>query len=230
MIINSPDVYVTNAAAALSGFTPTARDHGDHIRAELPAGTRIVLRRPIPVGPLLASVPPGHRVTVENVFDTDEHAPSATVMRMPVMVRPPGPPAQPPRPGVVRVTGEDDLAVAERVMIDGFPFPLLQPVVRGHALPPRLLTRPGWRFWLAYSDGEPAAAAYTVDDGATVGLYWLATLPEFRSRGLGRAILNAAFEAHPDRAFTLVATDAGRPLYETLGFHTVATATWFTRS
>ncbi|MFI1991617.1 hypothetical protein [Actinoplanes sp. NPDC020271] len=67
-------------------------------------------------------------------------------------------------------------------------------------------------------------------DGAAVGLYWPATLPEFRLRGLGRAILNRAFEVHPDRPFTLVATEAGRPLHESLGFRTVAMATWYMRA
>ncbi len=62
------------------------------------------------------------------------------------------------------------------------------------------------------------------------GLYWLATLPGFRSRGLGRAILNRALEVYPSRPFTLVATEAGRPLYESLGFRTVAVATWYTRA
>ncbi|WP_203752084.1 GNAT family N-acetyltransferase [Actinoplanes cyaneus] len=228
MIIDDADVYVTNAAAMLSGIAREARDHGDHVRAELPAVTRILLRRPAPIGPLLDGVP--GPVTIEDVFGPEEPAPSATVLRLPTMVRPAGPPAQAPPPGVVQVRDEDGLAVAERVMIDGFPFPRYQPVVRGHALPPRLLGLPGWRFWLAYSDGEPAAAAYTFDDGAAVGLYWLATLAEFRSRGLGRAILNRAFEVYPEQPFTLTATEAGLPLYESLGFRTVAIATWYTRS
>lgn len=230
MITRSADVYVTNAAAMLSTFAPAARDHGDYLQAELPAVTRILLRRPLDAAALLKTVPSSRPVTIENVFDTDEEPPSATVMRMPVMVRPAGPPVSAPVPGVVQVTDEDGLAAAERVMIDGFPLPRYQPVVRGHALPPRLLGQPGWRFWLAYRDGEPGAAAYTYDDGTAVGLYWLATLPEFRSRGLGRAILNAAFAVHPEQDFTLVATEAGRPLYESIGFETVATATWFTRS
>ncbi|BCY10651.1 GNAT family N-acetyltransferase [Actinoplanes sp. L3-i22] len=227
MLTNDAEVYVTNAAAMLSALAPESHDHGDHLRAELPAATRILLRRPIPIAPLLATT--SRPVTIEDVFGTDETAPPATVLRMPVMNRPAGPPASAPGPNVVPVTGEDDLAVAERVMIDGFPFPRYQPVVRGRALPPRVLGLPGWKVWLAYSEGEPAAAAYTYDDGAAVGLYWLATLAEFRSRGLGRALMNGVFAAHPDQVCTLTATEAGRPLYESLGFRTVATATWHTR-
>ncbi|GIF08336.1 N-acetyltransferase [Actinoplanes siamensis] len=48
------------------------------------------------------------------------------------------------------------------------------------------------------------------------------------TRGLARALLNSAFAAHPGRGCTLVATEAGRPLYESLGFRAVATTTWYT--
>lgn len=41
--------------------------------------------------------------------------------------------------------------------------------------------------------------------------------------------MNGVFAAHPDQVCTLTATEAGRPLYESLGFRTVATATWHTR-
>ncbi|MFI1992088.1 GNAT family N-acetyltransferase [Actinoplanes sp. NPDC020271] len=228
MITNDGGVYVANAAAMIPGLAREVHEHDGHLHAELPAVTRILLRRPASIGPLIEGV--SGPVVVEDVFGSPEPDPSVTVTRMPVMVRPPGPPAQSPVPGVVEVSGEDELAVAERVMIDGFPLRRYQPVVRGHALPPRILGLPGWRFWLAYSKGSPAAAAYTFDDGTAVGLYWLATLPEFRSRGLGRAILNRAFDAHPEQPFALVATDAGRPLYEKLGFHTTAMANWYTRS
>lgn len=227
MITDDAHVYVANAAAMLPGLALESHDHGGYLYARTPTAVRILLRRPAPIGPLLASV--SGPVTIEDVFGSGEPAAPATVRRMPTMVRPPGPPAQAPPPGVVQVSGEDELAVAERVMIDGFPFPQYQPIVRGHALPPRLLGLPGWRFWLAYSQGSPGAAAYTFDDGTAVGLYWLATLPEFRSRGLGRAILNRAFEVYPELPFTLVATEAGRLLYEKLGFRTAAMASWYTR-
>jgi hypothetical protein len=59
---------------------------------------------------------------------------------------------------------------------------------------------------------------------------WTAlVLPEHRSAGLGRGIMTTAVAAYPSRVFALVATDAGRPLYESLGFRAVATVTWHIR-
>lgn len=39
--------------------------------------------------------------------------------------------------------------------------------------------------------------------------------------------MTASLAAHPDRSATLVATPAGEPLYQSLGFVTVSTATWY---
>ena len=119
------------------------------------------------------------------------------------------------------------LARAERVIVDGFPQRALQPYRPGRSLPPLVLAVPGWRTWLAYRDGEPAAACCTYDDGATVGVYWLATLPRHRSRGLGRAIMFAALGAAPGRPAVLVATAVGEPLYAALGFQVVSEAAWY---
>lgn len=205
------------------------------LRVELPASTRVLLREP-PDADALAAIgclSPAKSVLVEDVF-TDPGSPALTpasaTMRMPVMNRPAGAfDAAPPAVRVIEVHDPDTLAEAERVMVDGFPFPRYQPWVRAQALPPRVLTLPGWRVWLAYAGAAPAAAAYTYDDGHACGVYWLATLAEHRSRGLARAVLTAAIAGRPDQEFTLVATEAGRPLYESLGFATVATATWHTR-
>jgi GNAT superfamily N-acetyltransferase len=127
------------------------------------------------------------------------------------------------------VTDARGLAVAERIIVDGFPQPHAQPWVEGRTLPPRVLELPGWQVWLARREGVPAAAGYTFDDGAAVGVYWLATLSGHRSAGLGRAVLTAMLAAHPDRTATLVATDSGVPLYTSMGFTPVATATWYIR-
>ena len=153
---------------------------------------------------------------------------SITVDRMPLMLRPPGGAALPGgAAAVVPVVTHEALVQAERVIVDGFPRPALQPYRPGRMLPPWVLTTPGWRIWLAYRHGRPAAACCTYDDGTALGVYWLAALPEHRSAGLGRAIMCAALAASPGRPAVLVATPAGVPLYTSLGFVSVAEASWY---
>jgi GNAT superfamily N-acetyltransferase len=223
--------YLENAARMWTAFVPDARVTDGLLRAERPQGVRLIPQRPADVPALLHAESPARLVVLEDVFAGEPAAPEPGVLRLPVMVRRPAPLRAALTPGV-RVTEVRDaaeLAVAERTMVDGFPLRAYQPYEQGSALPPRLLGLPGWRVWLAHRHERPAAAAYTYDDGTTVGVYWLATLPEHRSAGLGRAIMTTAVAAFPTRTFTLVATEAGRPLYESLGFRAVATAAWHFR-
>jgi GNAT superfamily N-acetyltransferase len=111
--------------------------------------------------------------------------------------------------------------------VDGFPRPALQPFRPGRMLPAEALAVPGWRAWLARHGGEPAAACCSYDDGTTLGIYWLATLPGHRSLGLGRTVMAAALGACPERPAVLVATAAGVPLYTSLGFTAVSEAAWY---
>ncbi|WP_433797086.1 GNAT family N-acetyltransferase [Actinoplanes sp. CA-252034] len=227
-------IYLRNAAAMWTALLPGSRLDERLLRVDRPGSTRVILRQP-PTTQTVAEVAGmalQSRVVVEDVFTSPDAAPvfpNSRSVCMPVMDRPPGGLKAAAVP-VVEVRDPDTLAAAEQVMVDGFPFPQLQPWARGQALPPRVLDLPGWRVWLAHDDdGSPAAAAYTFDDGHATGLYWLATLAQHRSRGLGRAVLSAAIAARPDQVFTLVATEAGRPLYESLGFAVVRMATWHTR-
>ncbi len=197
---------------------------------------RIVLRRPLgapSIAGIVAALPAG-RMTLEDPYGlaAPQQLPDVMVRRMPVMNRPPGRLSTHLPAGVSAgpVTGPDMLAEAERVIVDGFPYPHLQPWTPGRALPPRLLHAPGWQAWLARLDGVAAAAGYTFDDGAALGVYSLATLPEHRRAGLARALLVAMLAAHPARTATLIATAAGRPLYRELGFVTVSTAAWYFRA
>jgi GNAT superfamily N-acetyltransferase len=237
------ELYASNAVAMWAGLAPASR-----LAPGAPPGvaviglpaqrtTRIILRRPGAagtgqVGALLAAAGQHGRVVVEDSFG-DLMLPLADELRAeryPLMLRAAGPPA-PQRNGagarVVPVAGRDELARAERVIVDGFPRPALQPFLPGRMLPVEVLAVPGWQAWLAYHGGEPAAACCTYDDGATLGVYWLATLPEHRSLGLGRAVMAAALGACPGRPAVLVATPAGEPLYSSLGFAAVAEATWY---
>ncbi|GAA2156693.1 hypothetical protein GCM10009760_57930 [Kitasatospora kazusensis] len=171
-------------------------------------------------------------------------------LEMPVMTREPGPlPAGPPvgcgagqatmrgrglgtgASGEVRTVGEvtdaEGLAAAERTVVEGFPVSGSRPWSRGGLLPEALLAVPGCRVWLARVDGSPASACVTYDDGEAMGVYWMATLPEHRSKGLARMVVEAALAAHPDRVSTLVATLLGEPLYRRLGFTEQGLTRWW---
>lgn len=234
-VANGVDVYVRNAVAMWTALEPGAHVDRSLLRVDRSTGTRVVLREPCEAGALagIGRMSPTGSLVVEDVFGDPESSPltpASSLLRMPVMNRPAGT-GDPSPPGVhvVEVADEDALAEAEHVMVDGFPFPAYQPWTRGRALPPRVLDLPGWRGWLAYRQDAPAAAAFTYDDGDATGVYWLATLPAHRSHGLGRAVLTTAIAARPEQEFTLVATEAGRPLYEALGFAVVGTVNWHTR-
>ncbi|GAA0695982.1 hypothetical protein GCM10010193_58330 [Kitasatospora atroaurantiaca] len=128
---------------------------------------------------------------------------------------------------VDEVRDDEDLAAVERAVVEGFPVAARQPWVRGELLPPGLLTLPGYRAWLGRVDGRPAGGCMTYDDGETVGVYWVATLPEHRSQGIARAAVAEALAAHPGRVTTLVATLLGEPLYRRLGFTEQGVTRWW---
>ncbi|GAB6897748.1 GNAT family N-acetyltransferase [Kineosporia succinea] len=151
------------------------------------------------------------------------------VVPLPVMVRPPGPL---PLTGDVVVTAvgtQAELDLAEEVIVNGFPRPELQPWTPGCLLPAHTLHRPGWRTWLARRDGVPGAAGVSFDDGASVGAYWLASLPAMRAGGLASAVMTALVNARPGLPSVLVATPAGQALYERLGYRTVSSGCWYMR-
>ena len=64
------------------------------------------------------------------------------------------------------------------------------------------------------------AAAY-ISDGY-VGLYAVATTPDARGRGYGEAVTWAATLCRPDLPATLQASPMGRPIYERVGYRTIA--------
>lgn len=144
----------------------------------------------------------------------------------PVMVRlPADPPDRPPPPGVeVReVTAEEDLAVAERVLVEGYPMPELEPLTPGDLLAPGLLEGAS-RCWLGYVDGEPAAVAMAFPHAGATLVEYVAALPAARGRGAGSAVTWAATLAEPGRPAVLLASDDGRPVYEAMGY--VALERW----
>lgn len=143
----------------------------------------------------------------------------------PVMVRFPGGAAPALRPGVeLRPVGTaDELAVAERVLVEGYPMPELEPLRAGSLLAPPILAGTT-RVWTAYVDGEPAAVAAAHTAGGAQLVEYVAALPSARGRGAGAAVTWAATLAEPDLPAVLIASDDGRPLYEAMGY--VAIERW----
>ncbi|GAA2137369.1 hypothetical protein GCM10009844_04360 [Nocardioides koreensis] len=143
----------------------------------------------------------------------------------PLMVRFPAAHDIPVRDGVelLEVRDARELAVAERVLVEGYPMPDLEPLSPGDLLGPAILS-PATRVWLARVDGVPAAvAAAHLHAGVTLVEY-VATRPPARGRGAGAAVTWAATLADPARPAVLTASDDGRPVYEAMGF--VALERW----
>lgn len=83
------------------------------------------------------------------------------------------------------------------------------------------------------TDDRPVATAQVfVDPESRFGVVgWVGTLPEYRRRGIGRAVTRVAANAGFDMGAELVglqATSAGFPIYEKLGFRTISSyKVWF---
>jgi GNAT superfamily N-acetyltransferase len=83
----------------------------------------------------------------------------------------------------------------------------------------------GARTYVAWDDGAPASSVTVTRTGATAGIWCMSTPPERQGRGFGRALLAGVIDelrSADVRRFYLFATAAERPLYEALGFETLA--------
>jgi hypothetical protein len=137
----------------------------------------------------------------------------------PLMVRlPAAGPDQPRQDIEVReVRTEGDLAVAERVLVEGYPMPELEPLQPGNLLGSGILAA-ATRIWLGWVDGEPVAVAAAHRHAGATLVEYVATMPQARGRGAGAAVTWAATLAHPEEPAVLIASDDGRPLYERMGY------------
>lgn len=80
--------------------------------------------------------------------------------------------------------------------------------------------------YIGYYQGIPAAASMIIDHTDSVGLHWVATIPEYRSKGLGHAVSHKPLLDAQQRGFKqaiLLASEMGKPRYVKLGFKEYAT-------
>lgn len=79
-----------------------------------------------------------------------------------------------------------------------------------------------WEFYIAHLNGKPVATGslFHGEDG-TAGIYWMATLPEYRRMGIATQIavhLTEEARRRDQRIVVLHATKAGHPVYKQVGF------------
>jgi ribosomal protein S18 acetylase RimI-like enzyme len=78
--------------------------------------------------------------------------------------------------------------------------------------------------FIAYDGGASVCTVQATHHGSVVGIWCMATDPEHQRRGFGRATLEYALRdlmARGAKCFYLLATEAGRHLYESVGFEQV---------
>jgi GNAT superfamily N-acetyltransferase len=169
-----------------------------------------------PGRPFVVCSPPGPRARVETAHGL------RLVGHPPFMFRPPGGHAPPPPPEVTveEVVDAGDLAICGQIVAAAFG----ESAVR---LPAALLGGPH-RFWLARWRGEPAATASAFVSDHVVDVEAVATLPDFRRRGLAAAVTWAATLAAPALPAILLASDPGRPVYERMGYYPLIRVTMWT--
>jgi GNAT superfamily N-acetyltransferase len=191
----------------------------------------LLLRPPVDIGRVLDEVaelvPPASPYFLLSRWQAPDLTPHGLVLlgHPPLMVRFPAAHdvVVPSGVEIVEVDAPDELAVAERVLVAGYPMPDLEPLAPGDLLGPSILT-PATRVWLARVDGEPAAVAASHAHAGVTLVEYVATLPAARGRGAGSAVTWAATLAEPSHPAMLVASDDGRPVYESMGF--VAIERW----
>jgi hypothetical protein len=148
----------------------------------------------------------------------------------PLMLRVPGP-GRPPLPAGLEITPVTDAAGlrdVERVAIEGYPLDELRDAPPGSMLNERVLADPRQHLWVARADGRPVAVADALVEAGVVSVNLVATRPGARRRGYGAAVTWAATEV-ADLPAVLLASDAGRPVYERMGYLTLTRFTCWSR-
>jgi GNAT superfamily N-acetyltransferase len=149
-----------------------------------------------------------------------------TSFRTPCMVRDADGEGETPPRELEILEVADDAGVQET-------WPILNEAFLGGRSPSRLwddrVLSDDFRIWLGRVDGRAVTTAAAFIGFGYVGIYAVATLPDTRGRGYGEAITWAATLCRPDLPATLQASEMGRPIYERMGFRTVADFTVWTR-
>lgn len=141
----------------------------------------------------------------------------------PLMVLRPNVAVQPTRPiKVVRALGPELVSVAGDLIAAAFDEPR---DVIARCIEVSITPTSGVETYVAWDDDGPVCTVSLTLTGDTAGVTLMATPPEHQGQGMGRALLTHVIDNYRSRGverFHLGATEAGRPLYTSLGFELVA--------
>ena len=141
----------------------------------------------------------------------------------PLMVLRPDVPVQPSRPtNIVRALGPELVGIAGNLIAAAFDTP--RDVV-ARCIDVGVTETAGVETYIAWGDDGPMCTVSVTPTGNTAGISLMATPPEHQRKGMGRALLSQVIDDYRRRGverFHLGATEAGRPLYTSLGFRLVA--------
>ena len=147
----------------------------------------------------------------------------AAVGAAPLMVLRPEVPVRPSRPtNIVRVLGPELVEVAGGLIAAAFDTPR---DVIARCIEVCMTGTSGMETYVAWGDEGPMCTVSVTPTGDTGAITLMATPPEHQGKGMGRALLSQVIDDYRRRGmrrFHLGATEAGRPLYQSLGFETVA--------
>lgn len=141
----------------------------------------------------------------------------------PLMVLRAGTAVRPGRPvKVTRALGPELVGVAGDLVAAAFDVP------RGaiaRCIDVGITATAGVETYIAWGDDGPMSAVSVTPTGNTAAISLMATPPQHQHKGMGRALLTQVIDDYRGRGvvrFHLGATEAGRPLYESLGFEAIA--------
>ncbi|MFI4973275.1 MAG: GNAT family N-acetyltransferase [Caulobacterales bacterium] len=134
-----------------------------------------------------------------------------------------GTPIRPSRPvKVTRALGPELVGIAGDLVAAAFDLP--RDVV-ARCIDVGITETAGVETYIAWGEDGPMSAVSVTPTGNTAGISLMATPPEHQRKGMGRALLAQVMDDYRRRGverFHLGATEAGRPLYASLGFEPIA--------
>jgi GNAT superfamily N-acetyltransferase len=220
--------WIVLTGEPVADFNMLLVDAGPNPAGQLRELTALLLARDLPGLVFLTAVVADQLAPVARDLDLKPGGQVPVMLYQPTdeaLTEEAGPPAQ-ERFQIERVTTET-LGDATRLAADTFE---VAEDVFARAYSPAILAVPGVMVFLARDGDEPVSTVTTMATGATVGVWTMATRPSRQRQGAGKALLEHALshhQAHGAERFYLLATAAGKPLYERVGFRTVSeVAVW----